>query len=124
MNSALRTLAGIVALAVLLMGCGSSPRNNHYVLTGDAGKIPTGSAPSLGVGPIKVPEYLNRTGMVFSREGNQLHVSATERWAEPLEAGVMRVVAINLAASLNTQEIRSFPWDPKRAPDYGVSITL
>ena len=124
MNSALRTLAGIVALAVLLMGCGSSPRNNHYVLTGDAGKIPTGSAPSLGVGPIKVPEYLNRTGMVFSREGNQLQVSSTERWAEPLEAGVMRVVAINLAASLNTQDIRSFPWDPKRAPDYGVSITL
>jgi uncharacterized lipoprotein YmbA len=124
MKPALRTLAGIVALAVLLIGCGSSPRNNHYVLTSDAGKIPTGNTPSLGVGPIKVPEFLNRTGMVFSRDGNRLEVSSTERWAEPLEAGVMRVVAINLAEALNTQDIRTFPWDPKRAPDYGVSITL
>jgi uncharacterized lipoprotein YmbA len=124
MNPAMRTLAGIVALVVLLIGCGSSPRNNHYVLSSDAGEVPTGNTPSLGVGPIKVPEFLNRTGLVFSRDGNQLEVSSTERWAEPLEAGIMRVVAINLAAALNTQDIRTFPWDPKRAPDYGVSITL
>jgi uncharacterized lipoprotein YmbA len=112
------------ALILVLAGCGSSPRNNHYLLTTKAISPPTGNSPSLGIGPVAIPEYLNRTAMVYSRQGNQLHVSATERWAEPLESGVKRVMGINLAAALDTQDIRYFPWDPKQPPDYAVSITL
>lgn len=123
MNPASRTLVGVIALVFLLIGCGSSPRTNHYVLTGDASSIPDGDSPSLGVGPVEVPEYLNRNGLVI-RQGNQLEISSTDRWGEPLEAGITRVVALNLAAALDTQDIRHFPWRASGAPDYGVGISV
>jgi len=124
MNGSMARAAGITALLALLIGCGSSPRNNHYLLTTGATHPPGGETPSLGIGPISVPEYLNRNGMVYAMQGNQLQVSATERWAEPLQSGIKRVVSINLASGLDTQNIRYFPWDPKRPPAYGVRITV
>lgn len=118
-----RTL-GITLLVALLVACGSSPRSNYYLLTTDVMQAPDGDSPSLGIGPIGVPEYLNRNGLVYSRQGNQLQVSTTERWAEPLEAGIKRTLAVNLASLLNTQDIRYFPWDPANKPDYGIRINL
>lgn len=115
---------GIALLVALLAGCGSSPRSTYYLLTTDVMQAPDGDSPSLGIGPIGVPEYLNRNGLVYSRQGNQLQVSTTERWAEPLEAGIKRTLAVNLASLLNTQDIRYFPWDPANTPDYGISINL
>lgn len=117
-------LAGTAILLLLLASCGSSPRNNHYLLTTDVSTAPGGETPALGIGPVAVPEYLNRNSMVYSREGNKLEISSTERWAEPLEAGINRVVGINLASSLDTQDIRYFPWDTGKPPDFGVSITV
>ena len=118
------SLAGIALLVLLVAGCGSSPRSNHYLLTTDVSTPPDGETPSLGIGPIVVPEFLNRNSMVYSREGNQLEISSTERWAEPLEAGIKRVVGINLASSLDTQDIRYFPFNAVKPPEFGISISV
>ena len=118
------SVTGMALLLLLVTGCGSSPRSNHYLLTTDVATPPGGETPSLGIGPVVVPEFLNRNSMVYSREGNQLEISSTERWAEPLEAGIKRVVGINLASSLNTQDIRYFPWDRGKPPEFGVGISL
>ncbi len=115
---------GIALLMVLLAACGSSPRNNYYLLTSDVTEAPSGNSPSIGIGPIAVPEYLNRTSLVYSKQGNRLQISSTERWAEPLEAGIIRIMSANLASQLDTQDIRSFPWGPAQSPDYGVAVSL
>ena len=111
-------------LAALLAACGSSPQNNYYRLTIGDIAAPAGDNPSLGIGPIEVPAYLQRDRLVYAAEGNRVQVAATDHWAEPLDAGVQRVMAMNLAGLLNTQDVRSFPWHPRRAPDYGVKVTL
>jgi uncharacterized lipoprotein YmbA len=113
-----------LALVALLAGCSSSPRSNYYLLTAKHGAAPTGAEHSLGIGPIEIPEYLNRSNMVYNRQGNKLQVADLDSWAEPLDEGVKRVMAINLAQLLNTHEVRSFPWHPKRAPDYGVQLNI
>jgi uncharacterized lipoprotein YmbA len=115
---------GIALLMVLLAACGSSPRNNYYLLTSDVTEAPAGDSPSLGIGPIAVPEYLNRNSLVYSKHGNRLRISSTERWAEPLESGIKRIMSANLASKLDTQDIRSYPWDPAQSPDYGVAVSL
>jgi uncharacterized lipoprotein YmbA len=122
----IQTRRAITALLLLglLAGCGSSPPVNYYVLSAHTGPAPAGSTPSLGVGPVAVPEYLNRDNMVMNREGNTLVVASSDRWAEPLMDGIQRVLAINLAGLLNTQSIRLHPWHRDQAPDYGVSINL
>ena len=119
---ALITLA--LSLTVLLSGCGSSPRSNHYLLTADKATTPSGQSPSLGIGPIEIPQYLARNKLVYKQRENQLQVAGQELWAEPLDDGIQRVLAINLAGLLNTQDVRYFPWHPKRSPRYGVKINL
>jgi uncharacterized lipoprotein YmbA len=113
-----------LSLTVLLAGCGSSPHTSHYLLTAKEAPVPSGESPSLGIGPIAIPQYLARNNLVYNQRGNQLQVSGQERWAESLDDGIQRVLAINLAGLLNTQDVRYFPWHPKRAPQYGIKINL
>jgi uncharacterized lipoprotein YmbA len=124
MNNPVMPWVWTLALVALLAGCSSSPRSNYYLLTAKHGAAPTGAEHSLGIGPIEIPEYLNRSNMVYNRQGNKLQVANLDSWAEPLDEGVKRVMAINLAQLLNTHEVRSFPWHPKRAPDYGVQLNI
>lgn len=122
-SSTLRA-AGALGLALWLTACGSSPRINYYLLTPANAPSATGQTPSLGIGPVEIPEYLNRRAIVRSGEGNKLQVFNQEHWAEPLEEGIVRVVGLNLANLLNTQNIQYFPWDTRQAPAYGVRIKL
>ena len=113
-----------LSLILLLPACGSSPPNNHYLLTARQTEAPTTDTPALGIGPIVIPEYLNRNNLVYDQRNNKLQVSATERWAEPLGDGLQRVVGLNLAQLVNTHNVRFFPWNSQRAPDYGVKVNL
>jgi hypothetical protein len=117
-------LAVRVLPLLLLAACGSTPVSNHYLLTATGSQPPTGNTPAVGIGPVTVSEYLNRNALVQRGSGNQLLVSTTERWAEPLEDGIVRVVGLNLATLLQTRNMRRYPWHPARAPDYGVKLGI
>lgn len=122
--SRLTLSALLVTIIVSLAACGSTPPSDYYVLAARSGDIPTGDTPSVGVGPISIPEYLNRNSMVFNRDGNTLEIATFARWAEPLESGISRVLSLNLATNLNTEDIQVFPWHPTRAPEYAVGMRL
>ena len=109
MNTIFWRWTGLMSLVIVIVGCSGSPPSNHYVLSAKAATPPSAKTPSLGIGPITVPEYLNRSGLVYSRQGNKLQVSGTERWAEPLEDGITRVISMNLAALVDTHNVRFFP---------------
>ncbi|MEP4147575.1 MAG: PqiC family protein [Halioglobus sp.] len=110
--------------ALLLCACGTTPPSSHYRLTALPTLPTNANGPSLGVGPVNIPEYLNRDGMVRSDGGNSITIAGNERWAEPLGDGVTRVVILNLAGLLNTQDIRRFPWHPDRAPEIGIKLNV
>ena len=112
------------ALLALLAACGSTPPNNYYVLSAEVDESANGQSPTIGVGPIVIPEYLNRNSMVFQMSGNQLDISKFERWAEPLDDGIVRVLSINLGAELDTQNVQNFPWSAGQTPDYGLSVRI
>ena len=124
MKPAIRIALPALCLALLLGACGSSSRTNHYMLSAHEAPVPGGQTPSLGIGPIDIPQYLNRNALVYQRDGNQLQVSAQDRWAEPLGDGIQRVLAINLAGLLDTGDISYFPWHARRSPDFGVQVTV
>ena len=119
-----RNCLTIWALLLTLAACGTTPKNNYYLLTAADAAPPGGHTPSLGIGPIEIPEYLNRNGLVYNRNGNQLRIANYERWAEPLANGVERVISLNLAHLLNTENVQAFPWPRSQEPDYSVQITI
>jgi uncharacterized protein len=124
MSNKFLPLVCLLSLGLLLAGCGSSPPNNYYVLSAHAFPAPSGAAPTLGVGPISIPEYLGRQNMVYNRVDNTLQVASLDLWAEPLGDGIQRVLVLNLTGLLNTQDVSTFPWRPERAPEFGVEVNL
>ncbi len=124
MKQTLQVLAALLLATGILTGCGSTPRSNHYMLTSGADDVPTGDSPSIGVGPVSVPEYLNRDPLVYRRSHNQLQISNEERWAEPLQDGITRVLALNLATQLDTGNVQAFPYHARRRPEFGVKLRV
>jgi uncharacterized lipoprotein YmbA len=118
---------------VVAAGCSFlSPRpdpTKFYVLTAITGADSTTSAQSLshlaiGLGPVKLPEYLTHAEVVTRAAPNRLELSATDRWAEPLDESFRRVLARNLATLLGTDQVMPFPWDPAVALDYKIEVTV
>jgi len=124
MNTRIPAAVALLCCTLLIAGCGNSPPRNFYLLSAAPGETPRGDSPSVGVGPISVPEYLARRNLVYNRQGNRLHVADNDQWAEPLSDGIARVLALNLSSMLDTQDVRMLPWRSARRPDYGVEVTV
>ncbi len=124
MKKLYRTLIAGLSLPLILLGCGTTPASHYYLLSAPAQQIPSGTSPSVGVGPIEIPEYLNRHAMVYNRDGNRLHIANFDRWAEPLDSSILRVVRLNLATTLNTQDVQAYPWKKSSRPEYGIAVTI
>lgn len=110
-------------------GCvGRSLPARFYVLTGASRTTATAPAepvkgPVLGVGPVTLPRYLERTNIV-TRRGAQMDVAEFDRWGEPLSEGVPRVIAAHLAALVQTERIVVFPWSSDRTIEQQVVIDV
>ncbi len=112
MQCAALTLPGIAA--VLLTACGTSPPANFYTLD-DAGfdfKPDRESSYVLGIGPIRVPEYLERPQMVTRGEGAKLRVDDFDRWAEPISQAHHRIIALNVDSLVDGIIVVGFPYGP------------
>ena len=64
----------------------------------------------VGLGPVSLPDYLDRSELVTRLSDNQLAVSATERWAEPFEASLLRALGSNLDRLLRPEGRVDYPW--------------
>jgi uncharacterized lipoprotein YmbA len=121
----------LLLCAVLPLGfaaCRSEP-TNFYLLTpvqhaDDGSDTQAAVGPWIGVGPIEVPHYLDRPQIVLHATSGTLTLGEFDRWAEPLQDGISRVLGENLAVLLPTNRITIFPWRRVAAIDYQVVIQL
>jgi uncharacterized lipoprotein YmbA len=80
--------------------------------------------PVVGVGPISVPKYLDRPQIVTRASRNQLTLGEFDRWAEPLQDNVSRVLAENLALLVPTDQILLQAWPRSVTLDYQVRVEV
>jgi uncharacterized lipoprotein YmbA len=78
----------------------------------------------LGFGPVDLPAYLDRRGLVQRIDPNRIEESRTDLWAEPLGAGFRTTVEQNLRLRLPGVPIRAFPWPIANQPDLAVSVEV
>jgi len=83
-----------------------------------------GQGLAIGVGPVELPEYVNRPQMVTGDSGNELQRAEFEQWAEPLETNFTRVLAANLSTLLRTDRVAVFPWKGPVPLDYQVVVEV
>ncbi len=106
--------------ALLLAACGTSPPSNFYTLSpADIPYAPdkVGST-ILGIGPIRVPEYLERPQMVTRRANQRLKVDEFNRWAEPIGDVQYRIIAENVDALLDDVVAIAYPYGGLADYDY------
>ena len=111
----------LVAL-VLLAGCAAGSKS-FYVLTAD-GPAPAGGGVGLGVGPVTLAEYIDRSNLVMAENPNQLAVAENHRWAGDLSAAVARVTAANLGRRLHTGNVRTYPWNNDGEIRYQITLDI
>jgi uncharacterized lipoprotein YmbA len=79
---------------------------------------------TLGLGPIILPEYLDRREIATRVNATQIVYSSTNCWVESLDVSIRRIVSENLSALLGTDEIVSYPWLGNARPRYQVEIEI
>jgi len=78
----------------------------------------------LGIGPVKIPGYLDRQQLVTRVSQNRFAVAENDRWAEPLDENFSRVLSQNLSILLQTDRIVAYPWERSQQPAYQVQVEV
>lgn len=127
-KSNLRLIVKSVFLMITFTGCiaiPSSPVPRFYVL--EAVKIGD-SAPFsdviVGVGPIKIAQYLDRPHMVTQHDDKTVQFSQFDRWSEPLDEGIARLLTANLTVLLTGGTFTQYPWNPSMDMRYQVVVNI
>ena len=114
----LRPLFTLGLVVVLLAGCASSPPSKFYQLSPLQNRTAFTRDASLekilmiAVGPIRIPDYLDRPQIVTRAGRNELRLSEFDRWAGSLENDVTRVLVEDISILLPTERFSAVPWTP------------
>jgi uncharacterized lipoprotein YmbA len=119
----------LVTTLLLSWGCatGKSKSSTFYLLKTLPGAEEVSLEPggvSVGIGPIVVPAYLDRTQIATTGNDHQLHMNEFHRWAEPLKDSFGRVLAENLSILLKTPNVYIYPLRRNIPIDYQVEMTI
>jgi uncharacterized protein len=129
-RSSFQGLAAVILLAALVFpgGCAQSKPTRFYVLHSmlDARTQAQheGQDFLIGVGPVKIPDYLDRPQMITRKGQSNLELAEFDKWAEPLDRNLARSISGNLSVLLDTESIISFPWPKAAKPKYQVSVEI
>ena len=95
----------LIALAAAAAGCASAP-SRFYSLnsTAKAESAPAASY-AVAVGPVSVPALVDRPQFTIQVAPNRVEINEFNRWAEPLNANISRVVAQDVAVLLGTTRV-------------------
>jgi uncharacterized protein len=65
---------------------------------------------TLGLGPIKLPPYLDRPEIVTRAAPNRIELSKEDRWGESVENGFTTSLQRDLETQVGTNRVIVFPW--------------
>ena len=129
MTRSISAVAAVLFAALwpaVFSGCRTSPPPNFYHLTPLSSVAADGDAVdlSLGVGPVELPPYLDRSQIVTTDGKNLLDLAEFHQWAEPLQGNIRRVLAENLSLLLGTERVAQFPWKRDFEVDYQLLVDV
>ena len=127
----------LAAFAFLAAGCATTSSPSRYFMlnalaqkTEPARSSPAGDKASLSfqpvswpgrpkeelivvaVGPLTIPDSINRPEIVTSDASRQISIHDMERWAGPLDKKVLRVLTDDLDAQLGPEKFTVVVWNP------------
>tara|TARA_B100000035_G_C20980886_1_gene545383 strand:+ start:505 stop:1116 length:612 start_codon:yes stop_codon:yes gene_type:complete len=132
LNSAYNFFKYLVPLLVIIFitGCAKNSKPiEYYMLDASVGipsneSIENDNGPLIGLGPIRLPEYLDRFQMVIAVSENKYKLIENHRWAEKLDENVSLALFKSLPAQLGTDRVVRYPWSQRPGVDFQVKIDI
>ena len=115
-------------LALIVIGCGSTAPAKYYTLSA-LPRPPAATAAGrphrvVGIGPVTVPDFLDRPQIVTRVGENKLALSEIHRWAGRLKDEFARVLAEDIALTLGSDRVFVFPRATDMEPSHRVEVDV
>ncbi len=108
----------LVAFAMVLVGCASSPPSRFYQLSPVSAQTEVGPDVSrqgsviVAIGPLRMPDYLDRPQIATRSGQNELKFSEFDRWAGSIENNMALILAEDVSAKLPRDRFFVMQWTP------------
>jgi uncharacterized lipoprotein YmbA len=120
----------VAVLALVVGGCTFlgpvKDASRYYTLAPRPMPAARAGGPLVALMPVELPAYLDRNEVAVRVSDTELRYVPTERWAEPLEQNVTRVLSQNLGAALGSDRVvspaTSIGLVP--APDFWIEVIV
>ena len=117
-------------LTFLIFSCAKSSKPvEYYMLDASVGIdnnqiLKSEEGPMIGLGPIRLPEYLDRFQMVVAVSENKYKLIDGHRWAEKLDQNISLALFKTLPGQLGTDKMIRYPWPQRPGVDFQVKIDI
>lgn len=119
------------ALLIALNGCSflkpANAEEHNYLLAPRPSPAPSTEVRPpcvVRVLPVELPDYLQTSDMVIRTGTNEVTFTKFHEWAEPLDAGIRRVLAQNLRGVQGIQEVITDEPSPAHPRLYIISVHI
>jgi hypothetical protein len=114
---------------MVVWGCSGTPATRFFVLSSITGTekvkdLEGERCLAIGIGPVRIPEYLNRPEIVTGVTSNEVRMDEFAEWAEPLEDNIQRALAENLSSLLCIRAIDIFPHKGNIPLEYWIDVQV
>lgn len=117
----------VVCLVLVLAGCSRSPQVTFYTLGSGVPRdnsAATGAVPVIAVGPVTLPELVDRPQLVLRVSANRVEILETHRWAESLKGEISRLIAENLGGMLGSSRVAASFQQSGPDAEYRVAVDI
>jgi uncharacterized lipoprotein YmbA len=126
---ALMAVAATVLGGCQLLPPASVDATRFFVLTGPSASGTELTQPAgrlqIGLKAVEMPAYLRATKSMVVRDGaNEIRYQDFSRWAEPLEAGVLRILKERLLVSPGVRGVDAHPMRGDVTRDYDITVRI
>jgi uncharacterized lipoprotein YmbA len=117
------------SMAIFFGGCVRSPSPSFYALTPIQDQVfSRKSSPVhhtvIGIGPVKLADYLDESQIVTRTSDNQLVKAEFNRWVGSFKDNFTNVLADDIGSLLGTDRIYLYPWRLSVPMDYQVTVDV
>lgn len=122
----------MLATSLMLLLCcsciqlGGKPESSRYYLLAPLQEVQPArtSLKTLVIVPVSFPSYLDRPQLVSHNSQFQVQIAEFDRWAEPLQENLTRVIQENLQLRFPELEIDRSPWQPGPAQSATLKLVI
>ncbi len=121
----------LLGLMLVAAGCAGKPPGVRYyglapLVSAEAASPGAlqGRHPSIEVGPVELPQALNREQLVTRSSAHRLIIHQSHRWAGSLDKDLTAVLVRNLSGLLGTDRVAPFGETPLEPADYRVMLNI